>query len=60
MKQIKTIEQINKLACEHKSVIVPDFFETSKPAAIFLYMTVGVVLKYLHSGMFVYEKEGKK
>ena len=64
-KKVKTVEQLNKLSLEKKSVYLANSRGMGGrpvrfPAAFLMSMQARCVLDYLNRGLYVYEKQEKK
>lgn len=59
LKQVKSVEQIENLALERKSVIAINRGNKPMPAAVMISMQCRCVLAYIKHGLYVYEPKKK-
>ena len=57
--RIDTLHELGEVAKERRSVIVPSMYTPKpQPAAFVINMSGTTILRWLHTGLFVYEKGG--
>ena len=59
MTRVKTLEQLDALAKERRSVVVPDCYcwFRPRPAAFVINLSGSVLVRLFSRGMYVYEKK---
>lgn len=59
MTRIKTLEQLQALAEQKRSVVVPDVYcwRRPRPAAFVINLAGSVLVRLFASGMYIYEKK---